>query len=434
MDRKTFLRSSAASLAVAAMPTVSMAAQSSRPTNRTPVTLKFTTWMGAAEGAAFRKLLKVYEQKNPGISIKIIDVSGPGNYGREKVETMIAANTPPDVLQTNTGQFEAFAARGALLDLDPYYKRDHIDTGIYVTGTMPGCSYHGKTYATPRFISDVLMFYNKDLFVKARVPFPKKGWTWDDFRATARKLTDAKQHRWGFGIDNITWNWQPFVAGNNGPIINAARTKCLMDNPRTIEALQFFFDLQSKDKVVPPPGDIPPAQSFAGDQFIAQTVAMAILGPWERPAIVAAKAKFKWDMAPMPVSPRTHKAGNVFYVDQWSVAAASSHPEEAWQLVKWLGSTDFHRRWLNAFGASSIDCIRSVDETPAWLHYGGSSGQIALDELRNGSPPPVNYANGDQVENTWNQELQLVQIGQETAADAVKKIVPKVDAILAQGT
>lgn len=163
-------------------------------------------------------------------------------------------------------------------------------------------------YAIPRFISDVLMFYNKDLSIKARVPFPKKGWTWDDFRVTARKLTDAKQHRWGFGIDNITWNWQPFVAGNNGPIINAARTKCLMDNPRTIEALQFFFDLQSKDKVVPPPGDIPPAQSFAGDQFIAQTVAMAILGPWERPAIVAAKAKFKWDMAPMPVSPRTHYA------------------------------------------------------------------------------------------------------------------------------
>jgi ABC-type glycerol-3-phosphate transport system substrate-binding protein len=118
----------------------------------------------------------------------------------------------------------------------------------------------------------------------------------------------------------------------------------------------------------------------------------------------------------------------------WSVAATANHPQEAWQLVKWLGSTDFHQRWLAAYGASSVDCVRSVVESPAWVHYGGSSGQVAIDELKNGSPPPVNYANGDQVENTWDQEFQLVQLGQETAAQAVAKIVPKIDAILARGT
>src|SRR5579859_3953235 len=131
MDRKTFLLSSAASVAAATTPALSAAAQGSaqrtRRAGRAPVNLKFTTWMGAPEGNAFRKLLKVYEQKNPGVTISIVDVSGPGNYGREKVETMIAANTAPDVLQLNTGQFEAFAARGALLDLDPYYKSDHVD-------------------------------------------------------------------------------------------------------------------------------------------------------------------------------------------------------------------------------------------------------------------------------------------------------------------
>ena len=158
----------------------------------------------------------------------------------------------------------------------------------------------------------------------------------------------------------------------------------------------------------------------------------SILGPWERPALVAARVPFKWDMAPMPVSPHTHRSGNVFYVDQWGVSSSTNHPEEAWQVVKWLGSADFQTRWLSAYGASSIQCVRSVDETRAWLHFGGSNGQIALDELKNGSPPPLNYANGDQVENTWNQEFGLVQLEKETAAEAVKKIVPKIDAILAQ--
>jgi multiple sugar transport system substrate-binding protein len=433
MNRKTFLLGSAASVAAAATPTLSAAAQDVRRASRAPVELKFTTWMGADEAKAFQQLLKVFEQRNPGITVKIVSVSGGTDYGRAKVETMIAANTPPDVLQLNTGQFEAFAARGALLDLGPYYKRDRIDTSIYVPGSMAGCTFNGRIYGTPRFISDVLMYYNKDVFAKAGVAFPKKGWTWYDFRTTARKLTDPKNHRWGFGMTNLVWNWQPFVAGNGGPIISADRTKCLMDDPRTIEALQFFYGLQSTDKVAPSPGDLPPAQqAWAGPPFVAGTVAMAILGPWERPALVAAKVPFKWDMAPIPVSPHTHRSGNVFYVDQWGVSAASNHPEEAWRLVKWLGSTDFHKRWLSAYGASSVDCVRSVDESPAWLHFGNSSGQIALDDLKNGSLPPVNYANGDQVENTWNQELSLVQLGQETAASAVKKLVPKINSILAQ--
>jgi multiple sugar transport system substrate-binding protein len=432
MDRKSFLLGSAASMAAAATPTLSAAAQGVRRVNRAPVELRFSTWMGADEGKAFKGLLKVFEQNHPGITVKIVDVNGGGDYGREKVETMIAGNTPPDVMQLNTGQFEAFAARGALLDLGPYYKSDHVDISLYVPGSMTGCTFAGKIYATPRFISDVLMYYNKDMFVKAGVPFPKKGWTWYDFRATAQKLTDPKNHQWGFGITNVVWNWQPFVAGNGGPMINPDRTKCLMDDPRTIEALQFYYDLQSKDKVAPPPGSLPPAQNWSGAQFQSGSVAMAILGPWMRPDLVAAKVTYKWDMAPIPVSPHTHKSGNVFYVDQWGVSAASSHPEEAWQLVKWLGSTDFHSRWLSAYGASSVDCVRSVDEEPAWLHYGNSNGQIALDELKNGSLPPINYANGDQVENTWNQELGLVQLGQETAAQAVKKLVPKINAILAQ--
>jgi len=380
------------------------------------------------------KLLKNdFEKKHPGITVKIVDVAGP-DWGREKLETLIAGGNAPDVMQLNTGQFEAFAARGALLDLSPFFKRDHVDLNAYVTGTWPGCQWGGKIYGTPRFLSVHSLYYNKDLFQKAGVALPKNNWTWKEFRAAALKLTDPKKHQWGFGMINDVWQWGgAFVQANGGKIISADRKKCLMNDPRTVEAIDFYFGLQFRDKVAPPPGSLPPAQNWAGAQFQAQSVAMAILGPWFRPTMAQTTPKFNWGIALSPSSPHTHKPGSFTYVDQWSGAASTPHTEETWQLVKWLGSPEFHQAWLKAYGASSLDAVKTVISNPAWMNYDNHSGSVFLQELKYSVPPPVNFANGGRVQDVWNQELQLVQIGQESAQAAVAKIVPKVNAILAQG-
>jgi len=359
-------------------------------------------------------------------------VTGP-NWGQQKIETLIAGNIPPDVMQLNTGEFEAFGSRGALLALDPYFKSDHVDMSQYLPGTRAGISYGGKIYGTPRFLSTHAVLYNKTLFKKAGVPFPKSGWTWSDFLHASQKLTNSAHHQWGFGMVNNLFNWIAFVGGNGGQVISADRKTCLMDNPRTVEALQFFFDLQSKYKVVPPPGSLPPAQSFAGDQWIAQTVAMCIVGPWERPAIAQAKVPFQWDVVTTPVSPRTHRTATAVYTDQWGVSAQTAHPAEAWQFVKWLGEIDFHTLWLQSFGASSLDAIAAVDKMPRFVHFDNHSPAAWIEELQYGSPPPINFPSGERAQAVWDQELPLVQLGHETAAQAVAKMVPQINSILQQG-
>lgn len=417
----------------AAAPVVPAAAQVGRFLPRSPVTLRFSYWMSAPELKVFRNLVSArFEKQHPNIKIKYVDVTGP-NWGQQKIETLIAGNIPPDVMQLNTGEFEAFGSRGALLALDPYFKSDHVDMSQYLPGTRAGISYGGKIYGTPRFLSTHAVLYNKTLFKKAGVPFPKSGWTWSDFLHASQKLTNPAHHQWGFGMVNNLFNWIAFVGGNGGQVISADRKTCLMDNPRTVEALQFFFDLQSKYKVVPPPGSLPPAQSFAGDQWIAQTVAMCIVGPWERPAIAQAKMPFQWDVVTTPVSPRTHRTATAVYTDQWGVSAQTAHPAEAWQFVKWLGEIDFHTLWLQSFGASSLDAIAAVDKMPRFVHFDNHSPAAWIEELQYGSPPPINFPSGERAQAVWDQELPLVQLGHETAAQAVAKMVPQINSILQQG-
>ncbi len=434
-SRKNFLAKAGATAAAvaglsAAAPAVPVAAQVGRFLPRSPVTLRFSYWMPATELKVFRALVSArFEKLYPNIKIQYVNNQGP-NWGQQKLETMIAGNDAPDVMQHNTGQFEAFASKGTLLALDSYFKRDHVDLGQYLPGTRAGISYGGKIYGTPRFLSSHAVLYNKNTFKKAGVPVPTSSWTWSDFLHAAQKTTNAGHHQWGFGMVNNLFNWIAFVGGNGGQVISADHKKCLLDDPRTVEALQFFFDLQSKYKVVPPPGSLPPAQIFAGDQWIAGTVAMCIVGPWERPAIAAAKVPFQWGVVTTPVSPRTHRTATAVYTDQWSVSAQTAHPEEAWQFAKWLGEIDFHTRWLNAFGASSLDAIAAVDKAPRFVNFDNHSPAAWVEELKYGSPPPINYSNGERAQAVWDQELQLVQLGQETAAQAVAKMVPKIDTIL----
>ena len=47
----------------------------------------------------------------------------------------------------------------------------------------------GKSSFLTKDYSPLAIYYNKDLFDKAGVPYPKDGWTWEDFQDTAVKLT-----------------------------------------------------------------------------------------------------------------------------------------------------------------------------------------------------------------------------------------------------
>ena len=42
----------------------------------------------------------------------------------------------------------------------------------------------------PQNLSSLVVYYNRDLFREAALADPKRDWTYEDFRAAARRLTD----------------------------------------------------------------------------------------------------------------------------------------------------------------------------------------------------------------------------------------------------
>src|ERR671937_56609 len=181
--------------------------------------VRATVWVGQAELDALGKMTNSYKEKNPNADVEWINISGGGPYGRDKLQAMIAGGDAPDMMMLNTGQFEGLAGRGALAGLDDYVKGDNLDLGIYWPQAVDGAKFQGKLYALPRDMSNVILYYNKDLFDKAGVAYPNNDWTWNSFLEASKKLTldkdkSGKVNQWGFGVLNIVWNWAGFVWGN----------------------------------------------------------------------------------------------------------------------------------------------------------------------------------------------------------------------------
>ncbi len=396
--------------------------------------VRATVWLGDAELKALGTMTDAYLKTHPNADVEWINIVGGGNYGRDKLQTMIAGGDAPDLMMLNTGQFEQLASRGALKPLDDIIKAENFDLSLYWPQAIGGITYKGTMYGLPRDMSNVILFYNKDLFDKAGVAYPNNNWTWNDLLAAAKKLTldtnhDGKINQWGFAVNNIVWVWAGFVWGNGGDILNADRTKVLLQDPKAIQALNFYFGLLTKEHVSPPPGALP-EQSWAGDWMTTQSVAMGLFGPWFRPTLVTMDKPFRWDVAAPPKSPYTGKRGSVVYTDMWGMSSTTKVQKETWDFMKFLTSREGQQQWTDLIGARSISPVKSVAQSDKWIHYGGSSGQIILDSLLFSQVPPVNFGNGNEAETIWNQEFGAVIAGQESVEQAVQNIVAQVTPVL----
>lgn len=415
--------------AVAGPATTSSARHSAAQDN---VTLQVTVWLGDAEFQAMEELGARFTEANPGVSIEYINIVDGGPWGRDKLQQMIAGGTAPDLMMMNTGQFEAFGSRDALANLDERIAADAYDMSIYWPAAVEGCKIDGAVYGLPKDISDHVTYLNTDLFEAAGVELPSNEWTWDEFRAIATQLTDAGNEKWGTSIHNAAWCWGGFVVPNGGQILNDKRTECLLNTPEAIAALEYYYGLLTADGVSVPPGQLPQTPG-AGDQFLGQITAMNFAGPWFRPGLVE-NQPFNWTIRLFPRPAGGEPPTTVLYTDQWAMSSTTDNPDEAWALLKFLGGVEGQTAWSEIYGSRSITPIQSLAESDAWLGYGGeehrADNQTILDQLARTVPPPTNFSDGTEAENIWNEQFELVMVGQMDVEGAVQTIVEQVNGVL----
>jgi multiple sugar transport system permease protein len=308
-----------------------------------------------------REIKNAFEAANPDLYLNIIR----SNVER-KTDTMIAAGVPPDIFWVGVDNVNYYIEAGALLDLMPFVEADpqlrrmfgrtlfndapDEEPAFYEQTVAPFVRVvdgRKKLYAMPIDYTPFIIYYSKDLFDRYRVPYPDENWTWADVREKAIALTRDregrradhadfdKQHVVSFGFQFATWQHgvENFIRQNGGGLIDETGTRVVADDPRTVAALQFLFDLKYQDGVVPS-GQGPGAGGIA---FGKGTVGMFLYGSFAIATLNDQSKDLDWDVAPLPRGPDGTRASIVF-TNGWGIARGSKHPDAAFRYLKFLVS------------------------------------------------------------------------------------------------
>ncbi len=392
-----------------------------KPSAIEPVTLTLFTWTRPGELAVNQDLCAKFEASHPGIKVEIINE--PGDRAMDKLQQMVAAANPPDVMSIHGAYFMPLAAKGALLDLDPYVAKDkEFAIEDFYPKLVELCRYDGKLYSLPRYTSVYVLFYNKDLFDAVGLKYPSDSWTWDDYLAAARKLTnssDPNPERRHFGTVIDFWGARiyPWVWAAGGEILDKEGKRCLLDQPVAQDALQFLVDLRHRYKVCPPTTMADRKQNIA--MFVNGQVGMFQTGAWDIQQMNEAKA-LRWDIAPLP---KRKQHATLLGMENYAVAAGTKHPQEAWELFSFLLGKEAQERMGTEL--EKQPSRQSVANGPYLAQKVSYNRKVFVDALAYAREAP-NISDWDRVSHFIQEQLDLMWIGKVSVKDGTTRAAEQV--------
>ena len=336
------------------------------PSGRTVV--RYCQWSPVVHQPVVWEIKKAFEAENPDIEI-LLEFYPISNYWT-KLLTMIAADVAPDVIHMSAVNVPDYASMGFLDPLDDYIKRDNLDMSQYYSVVQDSFGHRKKCYGLAWQFGNVGLYYNKDLFDQAGVPYPDESWSWTELRAAAKKLTrdidgDGKTDQFGLLLNNNPEiGWANFVLQGGGQVLNADRTRMLMDSPESIETMQFLADMVLKDKVALFDGAGSGKTMNAAQFFESGRVAMQCAGSWEMLRFNQ-KTKINYDVTSLPAGPRGNH-GVIANGVANSLNAKSKVKEAAWKWIKFYSSEK--AQVLLGRMQRGIPVMKRIASSPAFLN------------------------------------------------------------------
>ncbi len=333
--------------------------------------------------AAHARFNKVYP------NVKIVTQAQSGFTGWaeyiNRLLAMIASGNTPDVALMAIEGTRQLVSKNVMLPLDERMANDTTAKELIsdVSPTLfDPLRIDGKTFIFPTLYNTIPIFYNTKLFKAAGLQPPNAGWTTEDFRNAAIKLTkgsgDTKVYGFDMDMYSIFLNMWPYSFGTS--TLTADWSGSNLNDPKVLEAYQFLHDLVYKDGAMP----VPEVNSSASNLFAAGRVAMV---PGGHNSIVQFNnVGFKdWDVAIMPHKVKGSKT-EIYGVAGFGILKASKNPDLGWEFIKEMAGPET----MKAVAAAGTNCPvrRSVAMSASFLKF-PPNARIFYDSLSDAKPLPA---------------------------------------------
>ncbi|MBD2865388.1 ABC transporter substrate-binding protein [Paenibacillus oceani] len=300
-----------------------------------PVTL--TLFANLTQEYIDQYIVSHIKRELPHITIKTI-IEGKGSTAQD----LVTAGTIPDLLFFPNNKLLDYNELGLLTNLDPLIKAHNIDLSRIDDGLIDSVrkySEKGELLTMPFGTANYALYYNKDIFDKFAVPYPKDGMNWEEVYQLAVRLTRSEG-----GVQYKGFNFAPSIyLGYNqlsAPLVADAKAG---KASFTTDAWKKLFETYGKFTNIP--GN--ETAAINNDDFTKnRTVAMGA-GTTLFPTLLALDKEgnpLNFDIVSFPSFPETPKTSLQFLASTFAISPTSKYKDQAMQVIKVLLSDEVQKQ------------------------------------------------------------------------------------------
>ena len=384
--------------------------------------------------AANRRLL---ELSFPGLILHRLMVRlDPSNTGMAKVIVQSIGGVGPDLFDCYDGfQLSGYVRSGIAWDLTEEFRRLGIDV---VRDTWraghPTMVLDGHVYGFLTNASVNAIWFNKDIFERHGIAYPRGPWTWEEFLPLARRLTvrdeNGRVEHFGFMMD--WWNWRHFLYQWGARVYTPDGTRCTLDSPEAAAAIQFMQDLIYKHHVAPSPVEEAAMATQGGwgsgtiTFFGAGKAAMALGGRWWLCTLRNYEG-LRLGAVECPHGPYRRFRG---YGRSTLVNRNSPKRRYALEFLKYMAARHYNE--LVNHQADALAPVKRYCYSEKYLHDPDYPNEdfnaVWRDVMEFGLPDEISpFVNGAVAGRIINKQLDLVKNGQKSGAEAMKTAASEIN-------
>ena len=269
------------------------------------------------------------QKKYPHIKVEVINRDG------NPIENHLATGGQMDLITSWNGSMANNMTLDVYEELTPYMQKFGFDVNRFdpsAINTIREIAEDKKLYGLPYNRQFNALYYNKDIFDKFGVPYPKDGMTWEDAIELAKKVTREEggiQYR---GLDPESVSRMGFPLSLH--LVDAATNKVLV----TGEQYRKVFELTKS--IYDIPGNRPEKwgsntyDAFIKDKTVAMSAHVNLL-PY-----LAEVEPFNWDMVQYPSYKEQPNVYGMFDMHIIGISKTSKYKDDAFRVLEVLFSDD----------------------------------------------------------------------------------------------
>ncbi len=384
------------------------------------------------DNPARREQIALFNKLYPQYDLKL----DPSNMDQQKIIVQSIADVGPDLFDSySASDVMSYAKSGIAWDITDQLAKANIsvkDDLWPVAQTV--ITYNGRVYAFPTNAGAFAVWFNKDLFDKAGIPYPKGSWTWEQFLPVAKKLTirDSRGRGIQYGLSFDTGIWEQLVWQYGGSMYTPDGTRCIVDSPEAIQGVQMMYDLIYKYRVSPSPQELSSMATEggwatgAGTLFRTGKIAMMIGGRWN----LGIFRGYKGLRLGAVECPYGKKRVFVGVARGTVINVKSPHRQQALDFLKYMAGKEYNE--LVNDSADAIAAVKKYSYTDRYLH----NPKYPEEDYNEVWRDIMNYTRTAQVSpfvkpaiasNRFFKQLDLMMGGQKTATEAMTRAAAQIN-------